>query len=97
MSVKIDNKKILTAALYVAEREGFINMKRGLIAEYAKCSVGKVSNAYGTMIQLRRAVMCQAINQKVLPVIADGIVLRMKCCDKLDEELRKDVVQYALN
>lgn len=96
MSVKIDNNKILNSALHIAERDGFINMKRELIAEHAKCSVGKVSNAYGTMVQLRRAVMRQAINQKVLSVIAEGIVLRMKCCDKLDDELREDVVKYAL-
>ena len=97
MSVKIDNNIILESALHVAERDGFINLVRSTIAEHAKCSQGKVNMAFGTMTKLKRAVMRQAIHKQILSVIADGILLKMACCMKLDQELRERAINNIIH
>lgn len=88
MSHKIDNQLILESALELAKRHGFVNLRREEIARFAGVSVGKVTNAFGSMKKLRRAVMRQAIRLELLDIIAEGIVFRDPCALKIPEELK---------
>jgi len=96
MSVKIDNKKILKSAVKVAEIEGFIKLTRQKIAEHANVSDAKVSNAYGSMTQLRRAVMRQAIAKNIYTIIVDGIVSKDPTALKLSDEEKSVAFQAVL-
>lgn len=96
MSIKIDNKLILNSAISVAERDGFLNMTRSAIAKHAKVSEGKVSNAYGSMIQLRRAVMRQAIHLEINSIIVAGIVSNDPTALKLPEYKKHEAFQATM-
>lgn len=64
---------ILAAALTVAERDGFANVTRKAIAAEAYVSEPLVNKYLGTLPQLRRTVMRQAIKHELLSIIAQGI------------------------
>ena len=96
MSVKIDNKRILESAIHVAERDGFLNMTREKIAEHAKVSEGKVSNAFGSMKQLRRAVMRQKKRKKIHTIIVAGIVSNDPTALKLPEYEKHQAFQATM-
>ena len=68
----------MTAALAVAERDGYMRMTRDAIAAEADCSPGLVSAYLGTMPAMRRAIMRAAVTRKVLPVVAQGLAMRDK-------------------
>jgi AcrR family transcriptional regulator len=65
---------ILEAAVKVAERAGYTHMTRQAVADCAGVSGPLVQHYFGTMAKLRRAVMRKAIRDKVLIVIAQGLV-----------------------
>lgn len=96
MSLKIDKKIILKSAVHVAERDGFLTLTREKIAEHAKVSEGKVSNAYGSMLQLKRAVMRQAIHNNIYSIIIAGIVSKDPTAMKMSDEDRQRVLSEAL-
>lgn len=82
-------EEILNAAVRVAERDGFINMTRDNIAIAAGVSMGLVNHHFGTMVQLKRAVMRAAITREILCIIAEGIITKDKTALKVNEDLRK--------
>lgn len=90
MSVKIDKKVILDSAVHIAERDGFLNITREKIAEHAKVSDAKVSNAFGSMTQLKRAVMRQAVHKNLWNIIIVGIVSRDPTAVKLSPEIKQE-------
>lgn len=92
MSLKIDNKRILKSAVHVAERDGYMNITRQKIAEHAEVSDAKVSNAYGSMIQLKRAVMRQAIHNKILSIIAEGLISKDPTALKIPQNLKVEAL-----
>src|ERR1035437_4857716 len=65
--------KILDTALRLARQEGYLNVTREALSQVAQCSPALISNLFGTMPQLRRAVMSAALAQRELTVIAQGL------------------------
>ena len=84
---------IITAALAVATREGYMRMTREQIAAEADCSPGLVSSYLGTMPAMRRAVMRAAVSRKVLAVVAQGLAMRDEHALKAPEGLRAAAVR----
>jgi len=78
----------MTAALAVAERDGYMRMTRDAIAAEADCSPGLVSAYLGTMPAMRRAIMRAAVTRKVLPVVAQGLAMRDKHAMDAPEAVR---------
>lgn len=68
--------QIVTAALKVAERDGFSKVMRDAVAREAGCSTSLIFNYFKTMPQLRRAVMRAAVASGNLKVIAQGLALK---------------------
>ena len=64
---------LMTAALIVAERDGYRQMSCEAVAIQANCSRALIAKYFGTMLQLRRAVMRAAVVRGNLPVIAQGL------------------------
>ncbi len=81
--------QILAAALKLAMRAGYTRITREAIAAAAGVSPGLVTHHMGTMEQLRRDVMREAIRAKCLPVIAQGVVARDRHALKAPRELQQ--------
>lgn len=65
--------KVLRKAMQLAQTEGWQWTTRAMIAQAAGVSVGAVSGAYGSMIELKREVMREAVRLEILPLIAQGL------------------------
>ena len=79
---------ILAAAMDEACDVGFDNMTRRGIAKRAEVSEPLVNTYLGTLTQLRRAVMRQAVKHEMLPVIAQGIATRNQYALHASKELQ---------
>lgn len=86
--------EILAAALRVAERDGYACMRRDAIAEEAKVTGGLVTIRLGTMEQVRRSVMRQAIKNRSLRVVAEGLAAKDKHALKASPELRAEAAAW---
>lgn len=82
---------ILSAALRLAAKVGYTNIRRDAVAEEAGCSNGLVNEYYGTVGQLQRDVMREAVRTKNLPVIAQGLAVNDPYAKKASEELKQQV------
>lgn len=67
------NSTILEAAIKCAEDEGYQWITREMIAREAKVSVGSVNNAFGRMIELKRAVMAEAVKREIVSIVVQGL------------------------
>lgn len=64
---------LMTAALATARADGYQRMTRQSVALAAGCSQGQISLVFGTMPQLRRAVMRAAVARGDMVVLAQGL------------------------
>lgn len=80
---------ILDAAVAAAKKHGFARLRLVHIAEQAECSNALVVSHYGTMAQMRRAVMRAAVKQEILPIIAEGIATRDPVACKAPDSLKE--------
>lgn len=67
------NARILEAAISLAKADGYQWITRQAVAHRARCSVGSVNNAFGRMIELKRAVMRAALERELIDIIAQGL------------------------
>lgn len=80
--------QILTAALEVCPRKGYSRVTREDIAERAKVPPSLITYHFGTMPELRRQIMREAVRVECLPVIAQGLACKDRHAMKASEELR---------
>lgn len=97
MSRKIESSRILDAAVFVAKRDGFNKINRDQIALKAGVSTGVVSQAFGTMIKLKRTVMRHAIHSEIIEIIAVGLGVRDKTAMKAPDELKRRALESLLS
>lgn len=99
--IKLEAKQrisnILTAGLELAKEHGYQNVTREAIAEKAGMSTGLVSTRMGTMKELKRKLMREAIRVECLPVIAQGLAMRDPHARKCPEPLQKKALASAVN
>lgn len=81
--------EIMSAAMKLARQHGYMSVSREQIAAAAKCSPATVSHVFGTMPQLRRAIMGEAIRLRDAVVVSQGIAVRDVRAMKVDDELRR--------
>lgn len=86
--------QILKAALKIAVREGYSNIKREAIASEAGVAVGLINRYFNTMPQLKRAVMRAAIDREVLKIIAQGLVVNDPQARKASIELKQKAMRH---
>lgn len=82
-------QSILTAALQVAERAGYLRTTRAAVAAAAGCSPALVSHHFGTLPQMQRAIMGEALRTRCLRVIAQGLSHGDRRAHNAPEELRE--------
>ena len=84
--------EIMSAALRLAAESSYVTVTREAIASSAGCSNALVSAHCGTMQQLRRAIMGEAIRTRNLTVIAQGLSAKDPRAMGLDDELKREAV-----
>lgn len=80
---------ILEAAIGAAHKHGFAQLRLAHIADAAQCSNALVVSHYGTMPQMRRAVMRAAVKREILPIIAAGVAMRDPVAIKAPSDLQR--------
>jgi AcrR family transcriptional regulator len=90
-------ENILAAALDLSRRHGYTTVTREGIAEAAGCAPGLVSRYFGTMQQLRRAVMRAAVHQEVLEIVGQGLTGNDPHALKASEELKRRAMERVIN
>lgn len=80
--------QILAAALEIAPARGYARLTREDIAGRAKVPPSLITYHFGTMPELRRHIMREAVRVKCLPVIAQGLACRDPRALKAAPELR---------
>lgn len=81
--------KILAAAITLAEKHGYNNIRRNAIATEAGCANGLVNHYWETLPQLQRAVMRRAVKDENLTIIGQGLSLKDKQALKATDEVKK--------
>jgi AcrR family transcriptional regulator len=90
----VDRKEqLLAVALTEARKIGYSRVTLQIVAQAASCAPSTVSHYFGTMTQLRRAMMRAAIKREVLEVIAQGLVDRNPQALAAPESLRASALQ----
>lgn len=85
-------ESILTAAVAVAVSAGLQKMTRERVAKRAGIgakSLSIVNFHYDTMAKLRAAVVQHAVDNEVLPIVADALSMGHPLAKKAPEALRK--------
>lgn len=85
----VRKQEIISAALHLARRCGYMAITRNQIAAAAGISGPAVQYHFETMAQLRRAIMRAAVKQECLPVILQGLALKDAQAMKASESMRK--------
>jgi len=87
--------QILTAALELSStREGgYSRLTRDDIAVHIKIPPSLITYHLGTMAELRRDIMREAVRVSCLPVIAQGLACRDRHALKASDELRQLALQ----
>lgn len=79
---------LLDVALKLAAADGLQALTRERIATAAGVSPALVSARLGTMDAMRRSVMRRAVQQRVVRVVAEGLVAGDKHAQRADQALR---------
>lgn len=80
--------QILQAAVAVATRTGYHTLTRDTVAAEARMSVGLMYRHFTSMDDLKRSVMEEAIRQRNLPILAQGLAIQDRTAQGAPEELR---------
>lgn len=88
---------ILTVAVGMAKTEGYNKITRDKIAESAGVSMGLVTRYFGTMNQLKTAVMRRAIKQGIAEIIAQGLANGDDHAKKAPAELKAEAATLLAN
>lgn len=86
---ELRREHLLSAAVDISERDGFLNLSRGRLAEAAGVSKSLISHYFGDLVKLRRAVMRVAVKEKRLGIIAQGLATEDAEAKKAPLELRR--------
>lgn len=79
---------ILDAAVELSKSHGYANISRQQIADRAGVSTGLVTKYFGTMQQMRRAIMRAAITREIPEIVAQGMACSDRHASKAPDELK---------
>ena len=85
---KFSKHDLLMVAIELAEKHGYREVTRDVIAGVSGASMGTVTNYLGTMQQLRRAIVRHAVRTENLSIVAQAVALRDPLVKKIDPDLK---------
>lgn len=86
---------ILAVAVDMAKAVGYHKLTRDAVAEKAGVSMGLVTRYFGTMNQLKGAVVKRAVKTEVLEIVAQCILNKDPRGAKISEELKSRALAEA--
>lgn len=89
--------KVLEAAVELAIEDGYQHIQRDTVAQRAGCATGTVNLYFGTMTQLKRAVMRYAIANEVDKIIMQGFASGDPQVSKLSDKEKQRVCSLLIN
>lgn len=92
----VRKQQILDAAMIEADKHGYRDITRAGVAERAGCAPALVSYYWGTMKQLHRSIMGEAVRVRHLRVLAQGIIAKDSRALGAPEDLRREAVQFVM-
>ena len=81
-------QRILGAAMAEAAQYGYSHVTREAIAQRAETSPALVSHYFGTMVELRRAIISEAIRARHLRIVAQGLLDKHPKAKRAPDELK---------
>ena len=87
---------ILTSALELANEIGYTQITREKLARRSGVSDGQISQLFGTMIKLRRAIVSAAIARNDLTVIAQGVVANEPKALACSPDVKRAALEYLI-
>lgn len=87
---------ILKTAAALAVRRGFRNVTREEIAGKAEIAAGTVSYHFKSMSRLQDAVMVYAVNEELLPILAQGLAEKHRVAQGAAVHLRQRAAQLIV-
>ncbi len=85
---------ILDEAVLLAQRVGYRNLTRRELAAKAKLATGTISYHFGTMTDLRTAIMKEAIKRRYFVIIRQGLVDGNEHVKRAPLALRKEAANF---
>jgi len=82
------DSRVLAAAIVEAREHGYQWITRDAVASRSGVSLGGVNNAFGTMVELKRAVMREAVAKSILEIVAQGLADRSPIALAAPPEIR---------
>ena len=89
-------EEILLAAVRVAEREGYMVMKRNDVSDEAGCATGSVHRYFVTIEELRERVLEYGVDNRNLAILAQGLAMRHPYTANAPIHTRKSAVLSLL-
>jgi AcrR family transcriptional regulator len=86
-------RQILDEALRASDTYGYTNITRQMIADHLQLAPGLVSHYFGTMDDLRHAVMQEAVRHSLLRIVAQGLVNKHPVAMRAPRALKARVAQ----
>lgn len=86
--------RILGAAVTLASGEGYQWLTRGAVAAEAGLSPSLVSYHFGSMVELKRAVLRHAVDERLLPIVAQGLADQHPIVTSASADLRAATAAY---
>lgn len=98
MTVKIPNLDsiVLQAAIACAREDGYQWITRKMVARRAGVSLGSVNNSYGTMRDLKRAVLQYAVDNAITEIVAQGLADQHPIARSAPAELRSKAASLIM-
>lgn len=90
-------EELITSALGLAAVVGYQQVTREAIAECCGVSCGTISRYFGTMTNMRRTLMRQAVTRGVVPIIAQGLAAGDQHARAADQALKSQALEYLAN
>jgi AcrR family transcriptional regulator len=87
-------QEILNAALRLSEARGYRNVTARSVADLSGCAVGLVIHYFGSMQNLEREVMAEAVRVENFNVVAQGLLMSDRAAVSAPESVRRSAANY---
>lgn len=88
------DQRIIDAAVSLAKENGYQWLTRDEVARVAGVGAGTVNSAYGSMVELKRAVLREAVEKEIVEIIAQGMTDRHPIVANISDDLRSRVALF---
>lgn len=87
---------ILAAAVEEAKDQGYQWITRDAVAKRAGVGAGSVNVAFGRMVELKRAVLREAVASRIVVIVAQGLADQHPIAKDAPSDLKQEAVALLL-